>query len=137
VAFSGDRFFLSNFYPHPFIFRGHRYPTAEHAFQAAKCIDADEAERIRGAVSPAAAKQIGRRVSLRSDWDDVRIEVMRGVLAAKFADLDLRARLLATEEDELVEENTWNDRFWGRSRGIGRNMLGQLLMELRASLRHS
>src|SRR5262245_17910558 len=136
VAFSGDRFFLSNFYPRPFIFRGHRYPTAEHAFQAAKCTDADEAERVRGAVSPAAAKQIGRRVRLRSDWDDVRVEVMREVLAAKFADLDLRARLLATGEDELVEENTWNDRFWGRSRGVGRNMLGHLLMELRTSLRH-
>ena len=135
VAFSGDRFFLSNFYPHQVTLRGHKYPTAEHAFQAAKCVDVNEAERVRQAVSPAAAKQMGRRVLLRPDWNEVRVEVMREVLAAKFADPDLRARLLATEEDELVEENTWNDRVWGRSRGVGKNMLGQLLMELRASLR--
>jgi ribA/ribD-fused uncharacterized protein len=102
-AFSGERFFLSNFYPHPFTFRGRTYPTAEHAFQAAKCIDADEAERVRQASSPAAAKQIGRRVRLRPDWDDVRVEVMREVLAAKFADADLRSRLLATGRRELVE----------------------------------
>ena len=66
---------------------GHTYATAEHAFQAAKCIDEREAERVRQAPSPAAAKQIGRRVRLRVDWDEVRVEVMRAVLAAKFSKL--------------------------------------------------
>jgi ribA/ribD-fused uncharacterized protein len=135
VAFSGDRFFLSNFYPHGFVFDGHVYATAEHAFQAAKCVDESDTERVRIAPSPAAAKQIGRRVQLRADWNDVRVDVMRAVLVAKFSDPDLRARLIATGEAELVEENTWGDRFWGRSRGTGKNMLGQLLMELRDSLR--
>jgi len=37
---------------------------------------------------------------------------MRAVLAAKFSDPDLRARLVATGSAELVEENTWGDRFW-------------------------
>ena len=135
VAFSGDRFFLSNFYPHPFLFNGATYATAEHAFQAAKCVDVGEAVRVRQAPSPASAKQIGRRVQLRADWNEVRVDVMRSVLAAKFSDPDLRTRLIATGEAELVEENTWGDRFWGRSRGVGRNMLGQLLMELRDSWR--
>ena len=135
VAFSGDRFFLSNFYPHAFLFDGHMYATAEHAFQAAKCVDELEAERVRQAPSPAAAKQIGRRVRLRAGWDEARVDVMRAVLAAKFSDPELRARLIATGSAEFVEENTWGDRFWGRSRGVGRNMLGTLLMELRESLR--
>jgi ribA/ribD-fused uncharacterized protein len=135
VAYSGERFFLSNFYPRPFLFNGRMYATAEHAFQAAKCVDEGEAERVRQAASPAAAKRIGRRVRLRPDWDDARIGAMRAVLAAKFADPELRARLVATGDAELVEENTWGDRFWGRSRGVGRNVLGQLLMELRDSLR--
>ena len=135
VAFSGDHFFLSNFYSHRFTFNGRTYPTAEHAFQAAKCVDQGEAERVQRASSPAAAKQIGRRVQLRADWNEVRVDVMRAVLLAKFADPDLRARLVATGKAELVEENTWGDRFWGRSRGVGKNMLGQLLMELRDSLK--
>jgi ribA/ribD-fused uncharacterized protein len=135
VAFSGERFFLSNFYPHPFVFRGREYPTAEHAFQAAKCVDTDEAERVRLAATPAAARRIGQRARLGQSWNDIRVDVMHEVLEAKFADPDLRARLLATGADELVEENTWNDRFWGRSSGVGRNMLGRLLMELRDSLR--
>ena len=134
-ALSGERFFLSNFYPHPFVFQGREYPTAEHAFQAAKCVDAAEAERVRQAATPSAAKQVGRRVQLRQGWNDIRVDVMREVLEAKFADPDLRARLVATGTDELVEENTWNDRFWGRSRGVGKNVLGRLLMDLRDSLR--
>src|SRR5262249_45669793 len=78
-----------------------------------------------------------RRVNLRADWNEVRVEVMRGVLSAKFSDPDLRARLIATGRRELVEENTWNDRFWGRSRRAGQNMLGRLLMELRDSCAQS
>jgi predicted NAD-dependent protein-ADP-ribosyltransferase YbiA (DUF1768 family) len=74
---------------------------------------------------------------LRTDWNEARVDVMRAVLAAKFSDPDLRTRLVATGNAELVEENTWNDRFWGRSRGVGSNMLGQLLMELREGLRAS
>jgi ribA/ribD-fused uncharacterized protein len=135
VAFSGERYFLSNFYPHEFLYNGHRYATSEHAFQAAKCVDPDEADRIRQAPSPAAAKELGRRVRRRSDWNEARVEVMRTVLAAKFADPDLRGRLLETGGEELVEENTWNDQFWGRYRGVGKNMLGRLLMELRDTLR--
>lgn len=135
VAFSGDRFFLSNFYPRPFLFNGRTYATAEHAYQAAKCVDQEEAEQVRQALSPAAAKQLGRRVQLRVDWNEARVDVMRAVLAAKFSDPDLRAQLLSTGSVELVEENTWGDRFWGRSRGVGMNMLGQLLKELRESLR--
>jgi ribA/ribD-fused uncharacterized protein len=137
VAFSGDRFFLSNFYSHPFLFNGHTYATAEHAFQAAKCVDESEAVRVRRAPSPASARQIGRRVQPRPDWNEVRVDVMRAVLVAKFSDPDLRAPLTATGEADLVEKNTWGDRFWSRSRGVGRNMLGQLLMELRQSLKAS
>ena len=64
-------------------------------------------------------------------------EVMRGLLARKFAPgTELAARLLATGDAQLVEGNTWGDRFWGVCRGQGRNQLGQLLMERRDQLRH-
>jgi len=45
--------------------------------------------------------------------------------------------LLATGEAELVEGNSWHDLTWGRCSclqhgGAGRNLLGQLLMTVRA-----
>ena len=81
---------------------------------------------------PGDAKRLGRQVALRPGWDDLRVEVMRGLLARKFAPgTDLAPRLLATGDAQLVEGNTWGDRFWGVCRGQGRNQLGQLLMERR------
>ncbi|MBR4196328.1 MAG: hypothetical protein IKQ95_06420 [Synergistaceae bacterium] len=45
-------------------------------------------------------------------------------------------KLLATKQALLVEGNDWEDTFWGFdvNLGYGRNMLGQLLMKIRAEL---
>ena len=61
---------------------------------------------------------------------------MREVVLAKFTQHeDLRMLLLATGEAKLIE-HTANDDYWGDGGdGKGRNMLGQILMELRAQLR--
>ena len=59
---------------------------------------------------------------------------MRDLLRNKFSEPDLAARLLATGSTELIEGNNWNDTFWGVCRGRGRNMLGQLLMEVREEI---
>jgi ribA/ribD-fused uncharacterized protein len=135
-AFTGPYFFLSNFAESPVEFEGALYPTVEHAFAAAKTLDPTERELIRLAERPGEAKRLGRQVALRPGWDDLRVEVMRGLLARKFAPgSELAARLLATGDAQLVEGNTWGDRFWGVCRGQGRNQLGQLLMELRDQLR--
>ena len=147
--FRGPNAFLSNFWIEPFEFDGRIVSTGEHAFQAAKCKPGDEeirervltAGRADGNPSPTLAKRMGRNVPLRSDWSEVRIDVMREVLAAKFAAASpLAERLLATGEAELIEGNTWRDTFWGCTRDndgnlAGQNWLGILLMERRAALR--
>jgi ribA/ribD-fused uncharacterized protein len=107
-AFTGPYFFLSNFAESPVDFEGAVYPTVEHAFAAAKTLDRTERELIRLAERPGEAKRLGRQVALRPGWDDLRVEVMRGLLARKFAPgTDLAARLLATGDAQLVEGNTW------------------------------
>ena len=61
---------------------------------------------------------------------------MRKAVAAEFEQHeDLRALLLSTEEAKLVE-HTENDDYWGDGGdGRGKNMLGRILMEVRAGLR--
>lgn len=63
---------------------------------------------------------------------------MRETVRAKFAQHpEIAQRLLSTGEAKLVE-NTTDDHFWGcHSSGDGKNMLGVLLMEVRAELRAS
>lgn len=72
---------------------------------------------------------------MRSDWEEVKLGVMEGLLREKFSDPELRRKLLATGERELVEGNDWGDSFWGVCAGRGKNHLGRLLMKLREELR--
>ncbi len=133
--FAGPYRFLSNFFPRPLLWEGERYATAEHAYQAAKCSRPDERVMIRNAPSPGAAKRMGRRIAIREDWDAVKEKVMLSIVRAKFEDAYLRRRLAATGTAELIEGNTWGDRFWGVCRGEGENRLGKILMKVRSEIR--
>lgn len=84
------------------------------------------------------AAQMGRRRDLpfRPDWDAVKDDVMQAALHAKFTQYpELRALLLGTG-DAILVEHTRNDAYWADGGdGSGRNRLGELLMELRGTLR--
>ena len=135
VSFTGEHRFLSNFYPSPIEMYGDIYPTVEHAFQAAKAAMVIDRQRIRNASSPALAKSLGREVLLRPLWDSMRLSVMERLLERKFAIPALRAMLLGTGNQELIEGNTWGDTFWGICHGQGDNQLGKLLMKIREELK--
>jgi ribA/ribD-fused uncharacterized protein len=140
--FRGPHRFLSDFYQSPIELWGFVFPTAEHAFQAAKTDDSNARQRIAVAALPAEAKALGRRVELKPGWDEMRTRVMARVLTAKFAQHpELMADLDATGNAELIEGNTWCDQFWGsctcrRHVSVpGQNWLGRLLMDLRSGCR--
>lgn len=133
--FSGDYRFLSNFYSSIVTLDGSYYATVEHAFQAAKTIHISERVAIYVADTPGEAKRLGRKVTLRPDWEETKVSMMLGLLFQKFSDPVLKIRLLATGDAELVEGNTWKDVFWGVCNGVGNNQLGKLLMLVRASIR--
>ena len=128
---------FSNFSAHPFVLDGLRWPTTEHYFQASKFPDAAYAEKIRLTASPMVAARLGRSRAhpIHSDWEQRKEDVMRRALLAKFtAHADLRSLLLGTGDD-LLEEETTKDLYWGiGTSGTGRNRLGVLLMELRTEL---
>jgi len=130
-----DRFGeFSNFAKYPFEAEGKTWPTSEHYFQAKKFAGTAHEEEVRLARSARVAAAMGRERNrpLRSDWETIKLEVMRTALRHKFDQhsylVDL---LLSTNEEEIIEQTT-DDLYWGcGSNGSGLNMLGQLLMELR------
>lgn len=137
-GFRGSHRWLSNFWPCGLLGRnGLTYPTVEHAYQACKFPDGSGPhEACRTAATPGEAKRLGRQPGCRPDWTKIRVDVMRRLLRKKFAPgSELARKLVATGEAELVEENQWNDTFWGVCRGKGQNVMGRLLMEVRAELR--
>lgn len=130
-SFKNEFGFLSNFYEAPIYINGERYASVEHAYQAHKTLDVDLKRIIRESKTPWLAKKLGRGATLRPDWDDVKLDLMLSFLREKFRNPMLREMLVATEGYELIEGNTWGDRFWGVYKGFGENHLGKLLMKVR------
>ncbi len=128
---------FSNFAPYPVRLRGKSWPTSEHYFQAQKFSGTPREHEIRRARTPRRAARLGRdrRHRPRRDWERVKDSVMYDVVLAKFEQhADIRERLLSTGEATIVE-HTANDDYWGDGGdGSGRNMLGRILMRVRAEL---
>ena len=136
-CFEGEYAFLSNFYPSKINDSYFDYPTVEHYFQAAKTFDLEKRAEIAAADTPDQAKQLGRKVKLREDWEEVKDQVMLEALRKKFSDDKLRLMLLATGEEYLIDRNTRSDKYWGVCGGIGLNVFGKLLMQVRDELKSS
>jgi hypothetical protein len=135
-SFEGEYRFLSNFYFSPLKFGGIIYPTVEHAFQAMKTKNNNERMKISLLKTPGEAKRAGRKVKLREDWEQIKLEAMEYLVRLKFKNyIDLKDRLLATEDAELIEGNWWNDTFWGVCKGRGKNNLGKILMKIRSEIK--
>lgn len=129
--FHGEYRWLSNFWPVKVVLDGRTYPSVEAAYQAAKTVSPQERKPFEK-MNPFEAKKAGRRITLRRDWDQVKLGVMRSLLEQKFSPGgELHKMLLSTKPHTLIEGNTWNDTFWGVCRGRGNNHLGKLLMEIR------
>jgi ribA/ribD-fused uncharacterized protein len=132
--FQGQHRWLSNFWSAETTYEGARYPTSEHAYQAAKTTDLELRQQLAALKSPADAKRFARRMKLRSDWEEIKDQVMLDCLRSKFQNKTLAAKLIATGNAELVEHNTWGDQYWGVANGSGRNQLGKTLMQVRGEL---
>lgn len=127
--------FLSNFYNAPVIYKGLTYQNSEAAFQAQKCTSEEEKKQFT-AMNPSEAKRAGRRVKLRPDWEDIKVDEMRNIVRAKFSqNPELAEKLIQTGDAHLEEGNTWGDRTWGTVNGSGQNLLGKILMETRETLK--
>ncbi len=129
---------FSNFSLHGFELDGLYWKTSEHYFQAQKFAGTPQLENIRIAPDPKTAADRGRNRSfpLRADWEQVKDDIMRRAVLKKFeTHADIRAILLETGEEELVEK-TSGDYYWGcGTNGTGKNMLGIILIETRQILR--
>jgi ribA/ribD-fused uncharacterized protein len=142
TRFKDEHRFLSNFWfvPGGVHYGGMTGPTVEHVFQAAKTLDPVARREVLAAPTPLAAKQLGSKVELRSDWEQVKIGVMAALQGSKYLDPQLAAQLVGTGNALLVEGNHWHDMFWGVCScrvhdRLGTNWSGRILMIKRSLLR--
>ena len=105
-SFRDEYFFLSNFYPVEIKLDGIVYPNAETAFQAQKTLDVEERRKFSMLKNPVQAKRLGRKVKLRDDWEEVKLDIMTEIVSQKFLQHPhLIEMLLQTGDEELIEGN--------------------------------
>jgi len=122
---------------HPFNLEQRSWPSVEHYFQAMKFNDEAYQERIRIADSPTQARKLGRTrlKRIRRNWKDVKAAYMTRAVYTKCRSYPDIARRLITNQNQLIE-NSLYDYFWGCGRDRrGKNMYGQVLMNVRDKLR--
>lgn len=134
-SFRGEYFYLSNMYPCKVRYDGLEFRCAEAAFQAAKLENREERVRFTF-MDGYESKREGRKVKLRSNWNNIRFNIMGKILFNKFiGNPDIALKLIRTGDEILVEGNNWGDKYWGVVNGVGENNLGMLLMRLRKYLK--
>lgn len=133
---------FSNLYRRPVSFENVVYPTSEHAYQAGKPRKEAVRQWLMAAPSPSLLAMAAHGLyvwDVNPMWSKTKFDRMRQVLLAKFTQHeDLAELLLSTGDARLVEAATVDNavnRLWGEVHGVGKNMLGTLLMEVRAELR--
>jgi predicted NAD-dependent protein-ADP-ribosyltransferase YbiA (DUF1768 family) len=86
--FEGRWGFLSNFYPCQIEHKGITYPSLEHYYVSLKITEmqfidgyyytaSDLREIISKIPSPGEVKKIGRKLKVRTDWDDKKLDFMK------------------------------------------------------------
>src|SRR5205814_1777426 len=119
--------------------------TSEALYQACRFPHrADVQKLILAERSPMGAKMRSKpyRSDSRSDWEQVNVVVMHWCLRVKLAqNWKAFGTLLLSTGDKPIVEESHRDTFWGAKKEksapdtlIGQNVLGRLLMELRAGL---
>jgi ribA/ribD-fused uncharacterized protein len=132
---------FSNLYRRDVVFEGEVFATSEHAYQAGKARKPAVRKWLMDAPSPSLLAMAAHGLyywDVAPGWSTTKLDRMRAVLRAKFTQHpDLRDLLLSTGDARLVETATIDNevnRLWGEVNGVGRNVLGVLLMELRTAL---
>jgi N-glycosidase YbiA len=132
-----SNFVFSNFSPHSIRVNGVLYPTVEHAYHAAKFDDKNIKEEIRNTGSPLEALQLSKKyLSVKKqNWDEVKVNILYELIKEKAQqNEEVRDALIATGDEEIVEDNPHND-FWGNGKdGNGQNQMGKILMKIRGEL---
>ena len=145
TEFKDKYFFLSNFSNYGFYLTGVHsvfFKTNEHWYQSQKTFMKKESDEIIHADTAREAKKLGKKVTLRRDWDNVKDAIMWTGLVQKFLqNKGIQAKLISTQPEILIEGNTWHDNFWGDCSCPdcefikGKNKLGFQLMQLRYIIR--
>ncbi len=137
VGFYEREFFcFSNFSSFAVEWKGRRWQTSEHAYQASHFLETapELVEQIFAAMSAHEAFKIAKANvdKVPKDWEERKIVIMEEIVRHKLEQNPyILHKLIQTGDREIVEDSPKDDFWgWGEKRN-GRNELGKIWMRLR------
>ena len=137
TEFQNEYRWLSNFAPVKIKLDGLEFPSVEHAYMSAKSDDVEWKKFCSNQNNKAGdVKRQSRNITLKKDWNEIKLKVMKECVNQKFSQEPYRTKLLETGTQHIQEGNRWNDKFWGvcLKTNKGENHLGRLIMDVRSAL---
>lgn len=137
TEFQNEYRWLSNFAPVKIKIDGIEFPSIEHAYMSAKSDDIEWKKFCSNSNNTAGdVKRKSRNITLKDDWNNIKLDVMKECVNQKFSQEPYRTKLLETKTQHIQEGNRWNDKFWGvcLKTSKGENHLGKLIMKVRSEL---
>jgi len=126
-------------YQIPVYFEGSMYPSAAHAYYAAKSNDEKVRRRFQKMPMIKEMLELANTLIEPDDWKQRRVTVMEVINRDKFRrSKDLREKLDATLDREIVNEitnDTEDSLFWGVIGNKGQNQLGRIMEKIRRDIR--
>lgn len=105
----------------------------QHIFQYFKTFDLECREMLMSMKDPADVYNFGQKTLKRHDWHHQKYFLMQRFLKNKFSSPEMKQKLINTGNGIIVMYNKVSD-YWGIVDGIGNNVYGKQLMELRSTL---
>lgn len=133
ASFRDKKFFLSNMYPAPILFNGVNYSCSESAYRGEKCLYEKDKVKVSN-MNGFEAKRFIKTAPKKELLSEEKIKLMYEILCVKFnSHKDLLFKLSEIPDEELVEYNSWGDKFWGVDieSKEGKNILGKLLQKIK------
>ena len=131
---------LFSFNEHSIYVDGIQYANSEAYFQANKISPyrrTSDFDNIRTA-APLDSWSLGRSVNLRTDWEYVKLDIMRTALKAKLASRPFIQEILLSTKTLTIAQLK-SDTYWGTgvgpNAGFGQNMLGKIWMDIRSEIK--
>ncbi len=137
IGFYEREFYVfSNFSSFAVKWKGKKWPTSEHAYQASKFIEnyPKIAEEIINCGSAHESKKIKEKYSdkVPADWSKRKVKIMEEICRNKLKQNPYVKKKLLQTKKKLIVEDSPKDDFWGWGKNQkGRNELGKIWMKLR------
>jgi hypothetical protein len=134
AGFVAEYRWLSNYFPCRVQWEGRVYGSAEAAYHSGKYPEADRDVFTKLDADP--ARKLSRTKPYdKAAWEGRKMPTMREVVWAKFSqNPELAKKILTTGDRHIEETNWWGDKVWGVYRDEGQNLLGKVIMDVRARL---